>query len=234
MATKLQELKWKLYKYKEKILLRWGLENGYIYLYDETLIAKLRNIYYGGIPASILLLCDGMSNGECYDRATLMARAFLDEEDDVKLIYAKVDSLRLNPEYINKDDPLYADHCLLERTTKNGQHIIYDTSTGLAYDKDLYWLMEHPKVRHIKDKKAIMEFVTADEKKNPEDIERDKYFAPLILPLIEMSYGRPAEIYSIPGIDLLQREIENYKKVINYDDVCQEINEDLKRMGLRK
>ncbi len=234
MTTKLQKLKWDLYRYKEKQLLKLGLETGYINLYDEDLIAKLRNIYYGGIPASILLLCDGMSNGQCYDRATLMARAFFNEDDDVRLIYATVDSLRLNPEYIDSDDPLYADHCIVERITPNGQHIIYDTSSGLAYDKDLYWLMEHPKVRQIKDKKSIMEFVKKDEEKHPENIERDKYFAPLILPLIEMSYERPAEIYSIAGIDLLQREIEHFKKVINYDVICEEINEDLKRTGVRK
>ena len=33
---------------------------------------------------------------------------------------------------------------------------------------------------------------------------------------------------------LLQKEIEYFKKVINYDSVCQEIDEDMKRMRLKK
>ena len=36
------------------------------------------------------------------------------------------------------------------------------------------------------------------------------------------------------GLVLLQREIEHFKKVINYDDVCKEIDDDMKRLGLRR
>ena len=60
MTTKLQTMKWNLHNYKLKQLLIWGLKNGYITPYDDTLIEKLRNIYDGGIPASILLLSNGM------------------------------------------------------------------------------------------------------------------------------------------------------------------------------
>lgn len=234
MATKLQNMKWKLHNYKLKKLLVWGLKKGYIAPYDDTLIKKLRNIYDGGIPASIILLSNGLSNGHCYDRAVLMSRAFLDEDGDVQLVYATINTLKLNPQYINHDRPLFADHCVVERITKDGQHIIYDTSTGLAYDKDIYWLMENPKVRQINNKQSIMKFVKSDEYNYPENIERDKYASSLILPMIEMTYGRPTEMYSYLGIELLQREIEHFKKVINYDDVCQEIEEDMKRRGLKK
>ena len=231
MATKLQQMKWNLHNYKSKQLLIWGLKNGYIAPYDDALIEKLRNIYDGGIPASILLL----SNGHCYDRALLMSRAFLDEEGDVRLVYATIDSLKLNPQYANRgDDPLFADHCIVERITKDGHHLIYDTSAGFVYDKKLYWLIEHPKVRKINSKDSIIEFVKSEEYYHPEDIERDKYASPLILPMIEMTYGRPTELYTMLGIELLQREIEHFKKVINYDGMCQEIDEDMRRLGLKK
>ena len=208
MIAKLQDLKWKLHNYKSKQLLIWGLKNGYIAPYNDALIEKLRNIYDGGIPASIILLSDGMSNGHCYDRALLMSRAFLDEEGDVQLVYATINSLKLNPQFVDCDNPLFAEHCIVERVTKDGQHIIYDTSTGFAYDKKLYWCIENPKVRHINNKQSIKEFVKSNEYYYPEDIERDKYVSPLILPMIELSYGRPTEMYSHLGIELLQREIE--------------------------
>ena len=234
MTLKLQEIKWNLHNYKSRQLLLWGLKNGYIAPYDDKFIKKLRNIYIGGIPASILLLSDGMSNGFCYDRALLMSRAFLDDEDDVQLVYASIDSLKLNPQFVDKDDPLYADHCFVERITKDGKHLIYDTSSGLVYDKKLYWLMEHPRIREINKKSSLIEFVKSDEYYHPEDIERDKYASPLILPMIEMTYGRPTEMYSQLGINLLQREIEHFKKVINYDGVCKEIDDDMKRVRLKR
>ncbi len=234
MATRLQKMKWKLHTYKTKQLLIWGLKNGYIAPYDDALIERLRNIYEGGIPASIILLSDTMSNGHCYDRALLLSRAFLEEDDDVQLVYATIDSLRLNPQYTDSDNPLVADHCIVERIAKNGQHIIYDTSSGLIYDKNLYWLMENPKVRHINNKQAIRKFVKSDECYHPENLERDKYVSHLLLPMIELCYGRPTEMYSSLGIELLQREVEHFKKVIDYDAICQEIEEDKKRMGLKK
>lgn len=233
MTTKLQELKWELYQKKQKLLLLWGLKNGYVIPYDDKLIGKLRNVYYGGVPASILLLSDGMSNGYCYDRALLMSSAFLDEEDDVSLVYATVDNLKLNPKFIGGYQS-YADHCFVERVTKDGQHLIYDTTGGFVYDKRLYWMMEHPRVRKINNKQSIIDFIKAEEYYHPEDVERDKYMLPLILPNIERSYGRPTEMYTLSGIELLQREIEHFKNVINYDGVCQEISEDMKRLGLRK
>ena len=100
--------------------------------YDGHLIKKLRKVYYGGIPASVILISDGMTNGHCYDRALLMSRAFLDDEDSVKLIYADIDSLKLNPKFIS-DSPLYADHCIVERM------IIYVSSflKAVAFNKSL-------------------------------------------------------------------------------------------------
>lgn len=230
---KVTKMKWELHRYKQKQLLLWGLKNGLIKPYDDELIEKLRTVYYGGIPASIILLSNAMSNGHCYDRALLMSRAFLDEDCDVQLVYATIDSLKLNPKFIS-DKPLYADHCILERITKDGQHLIYDTSAGFICDKKVYWLMEHPKVRKINNKESIINFLKEDEFYYPEDPERDKYAAPMILPFIEMTYGKPTEMYSQTGIELLQREIEHYKKTMNYDDVVEEIDQDMKRMGIRK
>ena len=235
MASKIQEKIWKLHNYKQKKLLIWGLKHGYIAPYGDNLIEKLRTISYGGIPASIILLSDGMTNGYCYDRATLMSQAFLDNDDeDVQLVYAAIDSLRLNPKYEDRNkNPLFADHCIVERTTKDGQKLIYDTSAGLLYDKQLYWLMERPKVRKRNSKESIKSYIAEENDHYPEDIERDKYASPLILPMIESSYSRPTEMYAALGIELLQREIEHFKKEINYDAVCKEIDDDMKRMGIR-
>ena len=233
MATNFQKLKWDIHQKKHKMLMIYGLQHGLIFPYDEELIQKLRNVYYGGIPASIILLSNGMSNGHCYDRALLMSRAFLNDEDDVNLLYGDIDSLKLNPNFIS-DFPHYADHCFVERITKDGRHLIYDTSCGFIFDKKIYWLMENPKLRHTNSKESIRRFIEDDEDRWTEDVERDKYASTLILPMIETTFCRPTEMYSFKGIELLQREIEHFKEQIKYDDVVREIDEDMRRLGLKK
>ncbi len=203
----MQEKEWKIYCKKSETLLIEGLEKGLISLYDDKLIKKLRNIYYGGVPASIILLSDAMTNGYCYDRAFLLARAFLDEDDDINLIYATVDSLRLNPEYIC-DAPLYADHCIASQTTKDGRCLIYD--------KEMYWLIENSKIRKIDNKASIRKNLLEEERINPSCIKNDKYIARVILPMLEAEVLKEDEMYSAKGIGFLQRKIEHYKQEIGY------------------
>lgn len=232
--NKISKHRMMLHCYKKEKLTLWGLKNNLIKPYDEELITKLRHIYSGAIPASILLLSNCMCNGKCYDRAYVMAQAFLDTEDDVNLIYATVDSIKLNPRYIDESDPLYADHCFVERITKDGKHLIYDTSSGYVYDKKLYWLLENPKVRHITPKEVLVDRVKNDEYNNLEDIERDKRNSIFILPLIEMSYDFPGEKYSKINGGILQREVEIFKKSINYDELQKEAEQDMKKLFLIK
>lgn len=80
MATKLEEMKWKLHKKKYDKLFNYGVKNGLIGAYDKKLIENLRHIYYGGLPASILLLHVKLSNGHCYDRGTLVTLGFGDDD----------------------------------------------------------------------------------------------------------------------------------------------------------
>lgn len=211
MSSRLQNLRWKLNEYKIKKLLLLGLKTGLIDIYNDELIEKLRNIYYCGIPASIILLSIYLSNGNCYDRALLLSRAFLDEEDDIKLICADIDNIKLNPKFIS-DEPSYAEHCFLERITKDGRHLIYDTSTGFVYDKKLYWAMEKPKIYKIIDKETIIKYYeeNLEEQKIDYTLMND-----IIIPNVELTYGDNNEIYAMEGI--LQREVARYKKY--YDEL---------------
>lgn len=219
-------LRWKLYKFYSRQLLLWGLKKGYIQPYSEELIKKLRDIYYGGVPASILLLCNGLSNGHCYDRALLMSRAFLDDDGDVKLVYATVNDLKFNPRCCHDRNP---DHCFVERITKDGDRLIYDTSDGFVYYKWIYWLINHPRIRKINPKASIIRYLKSEEESSvyKEDPERDKFILPLVFPSVEGVYGKEGELYSMPGIELLQREVELYKEKVDYQDICETINQEI-------
>ena len=228
MVSKISSLKWELYNKKKKILTLFGLKNGHVLPYGDELIKKLRNVYYGGVPASIILLSNAMSNGFCYDRALLMSQAFLDSNDDVNLIYASIDGIRLNPKYAGSDmeDLMYADHCIVERITQDGKSYIYDTSSGFIYEKWFYWLIERPKVRKVNNKEKISEFINND--LGLISYENDRYVARIILSFIEDTYGKPTEMYSQIGIELLQREIKNYKEKLNDDDMVLKDNTNIR------
>ncbi len=220
---------WKEFLTDAEKKLNWGFENGLVGYYTDTLIEKLRNIYDGGMPASIILLSIGLCNGNCYDRALLLSRAFLDTEYDVKLVYADVNSIKLNPEYQNDGDG-YADHCFVEITTKDGITYVYDTSQGLVFNKEFYYAIEKPTIRKINNKQSIADHIAMEKREYPQDFKPITDSALLIIPILELSYDTPGEKYAKKGFNLLQREIELYKKKINYNRLKAEMDKEIKRM----
>lgn len=232
MATKIENLKWQLYQKRYQLLLKYGMKKGLIKKYDNKLIESLSHVYCGGISASILLLHGKMSNGHCYDRGPLVTLGF--GEDDFKVVNADIDSLKLNPKYIDeyregKVSKYYPSHCFAERTKKDGTTWVYDTSVGLVFEKSLYYKMENPKITKVNDKKSTAEFLYYDFQRDS-DIEKDKYILPLVLPNIENCMTPTQPFY----LEQLKKEIEILKKEVNYNDICNEIDEDMKRIGLLK
>lgn len=226
-ASKVEE-RWNLYQEKYRELFNYGVDNGLIRLYSDALIKVLRNVYYGGLPASIVLLCNVACNGWCYDRAILLSLVF--EDDDYQMVEADIDSLILNPRIIAKNeinpDPRYAEHCYLEGKGGDGSVWVFDTSIGLAIEKGLYEKMQHPKVNRVYDKKTVMSFGEYQDIKNA-DIESDKYGLPLLMP----SYEAVAEIGQPYYRERLKEEIAYYKEFINYDGIKKEVEEDMLRKG---
>ena len=229
MATELEQLKWKLHKKKYDILFDYGVKHGLIRSYDNQLIENLRHIYYGGLPASILLLHGKLSNGYCYDRGTLITLGF--GNDDFQVVDSDIDSLKLNPQFIdeyryNNLSEHYPNHCFAERTTSDGITWVYDTSVGLVFEKSLYYKMQNPKITKVNNRSTTLKFLYYDFQRDA-DIERDKYALPLILHNIEACMYPTQPFY----LEQLKKEIEILKSEIGYDDVCKEMKEDMKRKG---
>ena len=220
--------RWKLYQEKYRELFNYGVEHGLIRLYSDNLIKALRNIYYGGLPASIVLLCNEACNGFCYDRAILLSLAFFD--DDYQMIEADIDSLRFNPHYIaeNGEDqnPRYAEHCYLEGKGGDGTIWVFDTSLGLVFERGLYEKMQQPKVNRVYDKNTVMSFGEYQDIKNA-DIESDKYALPLLMPSYEAIAEKARPYYQ----ERLKEEIDYYKKFIDYDGIEKEVHDDMLRKG---
>lgn len=227
MATVLDKMKWNLYQAKRSLLFAYGIKHGLIHPYEKELIENLRNVYYGGVPASIMLLCDELCAGRCYDRGLLVTFGFGD--DDFQLVDADIDGITLNPKYVDSGFEHYGNHCFAERTDKNGTTWVYDTTVGMVYEKNLYYMIERPQITKINSEEDTLAFCDYKDIKNA-DIERDKYVLPLILPTIESIAESSKDYYA----KNLREEITRFKKEIDYDGICEERYQDMKRLGIRK
>jgi len=231
MANLMDKMKWFLYKRKEDLVMRYGIATGKIMAYDKETIERLRKVYYGGIAASVVVLCNDMCQGHCYDRGLLITLGFGD--DDFQLVDADIDGITLNPTYVDEynhgeNDEHYGNHCFAERTTKDGKTWVYDTTMGLVFDKKLYYYLQRPKITKINSKQDTLDYIEYKEIANA-DISRDKYASHLILPNIERIAKHTDNFYK----DALLKEIELFKQDIDYESVCREIKEDMERHGLR-
>lgn len=228
MANIVDKTKWELHLLKNKALIGEGTKKGLIHPYDSKTIERLRNVYYGGIPLSIILLSSQLCNGKCYDGATFISLGF--GEDDFKIVYGDIDTLRLNPKFVDRyrkaNDSTwnYADHAWAERTDKDGTVWVYDTTLGLVVEKKLYYKMERPKIRHANGKDKTIEFLKDQITYEPES---SKYALPLIIPNIEKTANGALPWYK----EQLKQEIEMFKEKVGYDSICQEVQSDIIRLS---
>ena len=238
MATIREKLRWKFYLMKERLIYDYGFKTGLIGGYDVEFIENLRNIYYGPFPLSLLILDVEGCIGKCYDRALLATFGFLD--DDFVQVDADIDSITYN--VFNIDDfrnslgnlPIhYGNHSFIERTLKNGNVLVYDTTFGLVYDKSIYYLLNRPKVTRINDKNEVEMYIEHKDIVNNNKngmIDKDKYLLPTLLLIFERKVREGSGMYK----SALLEEIELFKRKIGYDDICMEVMDDMLKLRVRK
>lgn len=235
MATLKDKLRWNIYKRKQDLLFTYGLATGLIHPYEEELLENLRHVYYGGVPASIILLCDELCNGRCYDRSLLITLGFGD--DDFRLVNGDINLFKLNPKLIDRYNeaislgyewPHQANHSFAERTKKDGTIWVYDTTWGLVFEKNLYYRINNPKIHKINNRQATEDFCEYQDIKNA-NFEQDKYILPMILPTIEKIVKSSNQPYT----KVLLEEIVHFKEEIDYEGLCDEIHQDMISKGIK-
>ena len=235
MATEKEINEWNDYAKRQQELFHYGCENGLIYPIeiDDDFMERVRNVYWGGMPLVVVLLCERICNGFCYDRSLFMSFGFGD--DDFQMVYATIDGIRLRTDYIDEyrecseeEKKKHKEHCYIERVRDNGSVWVYEPSFGLVYQKELYEQMEHPVVNRVKTKEEIVnsyEYLDI----LSEDIETSKYASIVHVPFYEACLKARQPFH----MDALREELERYKKEIHYDELCVEECSNMKRMGLK-
>ncbi len=213
----MNELIWRMYNTKKHALFMYGIKNGLIKIYDEEFLSDLRDIYYGFLPISVLLLENDFCDGNCYEIAPLVTLGMKD--NNYKIVNATVNSLKLNPKLINEykmgfRDELYSEHCYAVMTDNSGVSWVFDTSLGLIFEEELYKRIENPIERVVNDKEKTIKYLSDTLTNN---IDSDKYLLPTMLPMLENDLKPIQPFY----LDLLKNEIDIFKKNIKYDDIYQ-------------
>lgn len=201
----------------QKRALTWGFKHKQVFPYPKELFDALRPFCVGGFPASIMLFCNELCNGKCYDRAQIMQLAF----ENCQVVHADINSLRCKA---NGRSP---QHAFVETTEFGGNRTwVVDTSIGLIFDKRFYYKFEQPKVNKVLSKQECMQ--------NPEvksiiasNFDNDKYLLPTTLPLIEQAIKSSRHIGTLLYKDHILSEIEAFKTAIRYDDIQAEIDADI-------
>ncbi len=213
-----QEKRYQEFLERRATLIKFGIKNGFIKPYDNTLIENLRQFSYGGVPVSIFILSDELCNGNCYDSAALITLGF--GEDDFCLVRADINSLKLNTQNADKEKH---NHCFAERTTSDGKTFVYDTSLGAVFEKSLYYQIEEPVVTKVSTKQETQEFLR-QEFLNDQNFVAKKLVTPIMLPSIEKIAKRAKGVYK----QQLFEEIQLFKKQIDYQKEEQKFKEEVK------
>jgi len=200
-------------------MLKFGLRNGLIRPYEASLIENLRTVSFGGMPLSIILLLPNLCEGHCNDRAITISMGL----NRFNIVWGSVRSIRSNPEVKSSKLTMieYSDHTWVE-----SDGWVYDTSSCYMARKWFYYLMEGPIVRRRKDHNWCRQQEYYQEQHSRE-IEKDKYWMPLIIPLIEPQI--PGSLYE----KLAAIELELFKESIGYDQIYAEVKADMEAKGFR-
>lgn len=208
-------------------LLNVGINLGLVRGYSEELTERFRNVYYGGIPASIILLNPRGCLRKCYDRSVLACVGL--EDLDYQVVHANIDSIRYNKAdvalvnyYLARGQKIsenYANHCFVEYKSGDTTWVL-DTTDGLIYEKRFYYFLNHPEITCIRTKEETMAFPDYIDIAKA-DIEKDKWAALTILPVIEAQIEE-SSLYK----EMARREIKMFKEKIKFDEISKQYEEE--------
>lgn len=194
----LNEIKQKTDFVKKILLTKEGILMGKIKPYDEALIDELRDVYYNGLPCSLMLLC---SSVHCSNRHLIIAQGL---KGNYKLIRANVESKKFY-----KDDNTVlniSDHYFIEQVDENGVTWVYDSAIFGIVEKNLYYTIEKPEILEEYDAPATDELCKDSKFSGAETTD---YSINVLLSIIDtVANNEDDDVYK----EMLQKEVQIFKE----------------------
>lgn len=195
---------------KEKLkLFRESLINGKIGNFDQSLISRLRQMYFGYYSAILYLFCFPTTFDNIGNKVELLAHAL--EDKDFKIVHGFTDSTRDIPFFMYGVEHLDSDSWIEVR--EGHKTYVYDPFSLLKFEKDIFYQLEHPDVTGVVSKSTVQghkmyrdsEFRTLT----------DGFNFMLTKSIPEMERSMPKH----PFKDILIPEICRFKKLVNYEKI---------------
>lgn len=194
---------------KEKLrIYREALRNGKIAFFDQSLLTRLRKMYFGFYSAVIYIFGFHTTFDNIGNKVELLSHALADK--DFKIVHGKTDSTREIRFFLYGSEHLDFNSWL--EVDEGGKTWVYDLFSLMKFDKDTYYALEHPDVSSIVSKKTVMD----------SNYDRDKFmtysdgFNFILLRTIPQL---ERVLLKHPFKNILETEISRFKSRIDYEEI---------------
>lgn len=204
--------------------------DGRCWRYGSKLIEALREVYWGGMPGSVLLLSRQTSGRYGIDMPLLMVRGLLMmgvHFRSISLVRASTTSTRILRRYWPEvAEQVGRWNYLVERQMPNGEVLVYDTSLGLAFNSRVYRWLERPRHKTVIRGEKLVHFILDLQPQkgdcDPAQAVNYREMAEGVLAEIAAGYKELDEWYTSLG--LLQREVQLYRERVGLEEQSAEIS----------
>lgn len=186
-----------------------ALNDGKIMMFDQSLMSRLRKMYYGFYSAIIYIFGYPTSFENMGNKLELLVHAL--EDKDYKIVHGITDSVREIPFFMYGVKHLDCNSWI--EVDEGDKIYVYDLFSLMKFDMDVYYRLENPSKTVEYSKSAII---------NNEEYDRDNFktyndgFNFMLVKTIPMMV---ASLPKHPFRSILEPEISRFKKEIGYDDV---------------
>ena len=188
---------------------RRGIESGEITFFDQSLLSRLRKMYYGFYSAIIYIFGYSTSFENIGNKVELLVYALADK--DYRIVHGITDSVREIPFFMYGAKHLDCNSWI--EVDEGGKSYVYDLFSLMKFEKDIYYKLENPTKIKEYSKSQVMNngnYAGDNFKKYSDGFN---FILVKTIPFMEKGLSKH------PFRSILEPEISRFKKEINYDDV---------------
>lgn len=185
-----------------------GLKSGKISFFDQSLLTRLRKMYFGYYSAIIYLFATPTSFSNIGNKVELLAHAL--DNKEYRIVHGETDSTRKIPFFMYGVEHLDFNSWI--EVEEGNRTWVYDTFSLMRFDKELFYSLENPKITSIIPKSRIHQD-DYDDRQFRQYTNGFDFMLLKIIPALERSLSKH------PFKSILETEISRFKSCINYDDI---------------
>ena len=195
---------------KEKFeIFNKALKEGKVQQFDQAIIRKLRNLYFGFLSGLIYIYYYPTSFSNLGNKAELFTHVIKDKE--YKLVHGQTDSVRDILFFMYGVEHL--DNNIWFEVQEGHKIWVYDMFSLLKIEKSIYYKLENPKISKVIDKKYIVNHPAREED------EYNTYHNGMDFMLLKMIPDMEQKMSTHPFKNILSSEIDRFKIKSDFESI---------------